>query len=264
MAFLIAPGSPRLVLPIFISECGLGGSFTKAAMIRLASASGSGDRGMSKSKVWPPYIAPPAKHLHAVGVLLYLFNSIEETLLFILLLRARQGGASTKRVMRASRELSDSARIEFCKVVFSMNEKDPALIQYFSRLLNYYDKCRVIRNELIHSRFDPVPFSTDQTRLYIRKQRSRTATSYTYRKPSLRVLRKVTDKFHLGLVYATNFHLHLLFRGKAASETPLWYRDAIGQPLPEISPPPRLRGKSLSPHTPPLPTYLRRSPPGST
>jgi hypothetical protein len=214
---------------------------------------------MSKPRKWPKYLSPDPAHMHATGVLVYCFNSFEETIARITILRTKRSGGAVRRVRRIYHELSDSAKSEFTKLIFSTCETDLIVRKYAFDLINYFECCRFVRNDIVHSRFDPPLFKNDQKRLYLNKSKSKNASSIRYSKPTLRTLRNYADKMSVGLARAVSLQMFLLYRDKPANEIPLLMRQAVREPLPGIPPPPKRLRKSDRPHTPEMPPHLRRA-----
>jgi hypothetical protein len=218
---------------------------------------------MRKPKKWPKYLSPDADHMQAIGVLIYCFNSFEETISRITTLQITKNGGAARRARRVYHALSDGNKTEFSRLIFSICEKDESIKNYGLKLLSYFEGCKAIRNDIVHSRFDPPLFLKDggqpepKKYLYLNKARSSSAASSLYSKPSTRTLRKYADATSLGLARAIGLHFLLVNRDKPSNTLPPMLRALMNEPLPGIPAPPKLLKKSPRPHMPEIPPHLR-------
>lgn len=154
MAFLRLVVVAFLRPPVFISECGFGGIFTTATMIRLAAASGSGDLGMGRSKkVWPKYDMAESNLLCALAVAIVNFNEFEHKLFQLFEYHLDKSEAPKRVAVKTYYEMTEGKRLNFIKIVFEAYEKEQAVKTTLLKLVKYFEWCADTRNKLAHARY---------------------------------------------------------------------------------------------------------------
>lgn len=167
---------------------------------------------------------------------------------------------SYRETRRMYLEMTERKRLDFFKMILHITEKNKEVRDYTFKLLKYFDRCAQIRNLFAHSRYAPSFFGDDNKRLYLSKRRSQISRSLIYPKPSLQKIRKLADQIQHGGTLASNLGTYVFYRDVPLDKLPLSVRMEAPLSLPEIPPPPNMPKKFRSPHTPPMPPYLLRSP----
>lgn len=249
-------------LPIFISECCFGGSFSIAAMIRLA-APRSGDLGMADPEdTWPEpqYNPGPRKHLHALGVITSCYNAFEASMFE--LYKHHPGHLKLPSKMTDLFYLShnEQNRLVALKAVFTEYEKDPAVIVLIDNLIEYFEWCWDIRNKLVHAEPYPAMFGK-VGKWYIAKRLGKKTPERGYMELTLEEVREIADKIEHGKRHCAGIIIFLRIRDVGLANLSRQYRFYGDEPLPEILVVPEILELSLRPHRHELPEHLRKSSP---
>jgi hypothetical protein len=252
----------RLLLflaPTFISEWGLGGIFMSADMIRLACASGSGERGMcDPNDLWPEpnYDPGPHKHLHALGVISNNYNAFESDIFGFFRHYLELKGITRKTTEFLYGEMNERQRLNAIRFIIDEYETDQSAHAAISKLITYFEWCIEIRNTLLHA--EQSGFGHTEI-LWMQKRSSKEYSKLNYLKLRIEKLRQIADQIKIGHDAGWDLFVYLFKRDTPPEKWPLTFRALHVTTLPEIPLPPKKL--DLSEHGPlgPIPDYLRKS-----
>jgi hypothetical protein len=205
----------------------------------------------------PEYDPGPQKHLHALGVISTNYNAFE-TQLFELFAHHLDARKVPRKITDAVYfQASETKRLENINLVFAECEKEQAVKKCVEKLMLYFQWCYETRNHLLHSRHAPPLFGGDERALHLAKRVKKTSAQ-GYLKPNLATLRNIADKIQIGERLCFDLINHLQLRDTPVGEWDVSMCMLSPVALPEIPDQPRPLKPSQVPHTPPLPSYLRK------
>jgi hypothetical protein len=167
----------------------------------------------------PDYHVGPQKHLHAVGVMTTLYNSLD--------------GYTQSLFQHYFDELGMSKNV--LRRVFTDCEKDDAAREALMNFLEYFQWCWDARNKIAHSEHYPASFGRHKD-LHLTKPLSKRSSQRGYMTLDLATLRDVADKIRAGIKHAATLHIYLRCRDWPRASWPRGYEAHASEPLPEKLP----------------------------
>lgn len=188
-----------------------------------------------QEEAWPSYDVGIKEHAHAVGVLSFNYNTLENELLQLL---ALYDGAPEDVVAFIFEKFSTDARLEWLRrLVKTRRAISPAIAKALLAFCDAYKVCTDNRNLIVHSRISALWTGTSALML---SKRSRGQGKESHQDVDLKTIRRVADEVFDWAKFAH----HVLFYVKRRQRSRVQKYKRLGiqlygpTTLPKISPPP--------------------------
>jgi hypothetical protein len=145
---------------------------------------------------------------------------------------AMSNGAITANAMTF--RTNEERRITAIREIFQTYEKDDAVKAAVNNVLEFFQWCRNVRNQLLHSTNYAPGLGSDPEMLYLMKRESKQSLQFGYIKLSVSELRSIDEQFYAGIRQSIKILFYLRFCGVPASSVEPHYRPFVNQPLPEV------------------------------
>jgi hypothetical protein len=100
---------------------------------------------------WPSYHKGRRDHLHALGVIALSYSAFERGLISIYAHHCAQQKMPNELVQLYYSSLNEKSQLKAIRTIFDTYEKEPAVLEFVSSLINYFNWCSDARNTLLHS-----------------------------------------------------------------------------------------------------------------
>lgn len=205
---------------------------------------------MSNSAEWPHYQVGPSEHLHAVGVLSAVFNAYEDEFFDLYLHKANLRSVPYEVTSKAYFPLPEHQRLELVQTVFHACESDTRVLELIDNLVDHFNWCSKVRNNVIHAQHYPSPWFSREPRLSLIKRQSKRNPVFRYGFFSLEEVRSFADKMREGFDQCIRLLIWLKVRDIGVPKLPKGYEQFEKDPLPSILAIPAAVELTESPHMP--------------
>jgi hypothetical protein len=183
----------------------------------------------------PHYHVGPQKHLHAVGVMTALYNTLDGYTQSFFQHYFDKCGVPPTTSSFLFLELNEQKRLDALRRVFTDCEKNDAVREALMNFLKYFQWCWDARNKIAHSERYPASFGRHKD-LHLTKPLNKRSSERGYMTLDLATLRDLADKIRAGIKHAATLHIYLRCRDWPRASWPRGYEAHASEPLPEKLP----------------------------
>jgi hypothetical protein len=205
----------------------------------------------------PDYNPGGHYHLHALGVIAIAFASFERSLDQLYSFHPRLLKLPEELINLYYFSLNEEKRIGAIRDVFNTYEKEEIVRITIDNVLEYFQWCRHVRNQILHAEHYPPRFGGDSDTLHLIKRVGKQSPKSGHMAFSLQKLRSIAETMRLGVVQSARIRVYLRVRDVPESQLSVALRMYADAPLPKLLRVPRPLKLKPTPVTV-VPSFLRK------